>query len=378
VESDADFRDEHGSDGPVPVERLALGALSPVQRAFLDAAVACGHPQVSDHNRRGSVGVGPMPRNVRDGIRMSTALTHLATARGRPNLTLRCDTLVDRVRLSGGRPSGVVLAGGEMIPSDRVVLAAGAYASPAILMRSGIGPATQLRALGVDVVGDLPGVGANLIDHPLVAVDVPGPAGFSGPRFQVIMSMRSSLAAPDGPPDLHLFPAGPFDTSSSPSGGVVGLVTGLLSVRSRGSVRLRSPDPADPPRIDIAHLRDPEDLDRMIEATLEARRLSRTSPLADVVRGAELAPGSDIGDDDRAGLGHSIRSRVASYHHPVGTCAMGPAPESGAVVDARGRVHGVEGVWVADASVMPSIPAANTNLSTIVVAERIAGWLAQR
>jgi choline dehydrogenase len=377
VQSDADFGDEHGSAGPVPVVRIAPDDLSPVQRAFLDAAVAGGHPQVADHNG-GSVGVGAMPRNVRDGVRMSTALTYLAPARGRANLTVRSDTLVDRIRLSAGRPSGVVLAGGETIPTDRVVLAAGAYASPAILMRSGVGPADQLRALGVDVVSDLPGVGANLIDHALVAVDLPGPAGYSGPRFQVMLSMRSSHADPNGPPDLHLFPAGPWDTPNSPSGAVFGVVTGLMSVRSRGSVRLRSADPGDPPRIDIAHLRDPEDLDRMVEATLEARRISRTPPLDGLVRGPELAPGSEVEDDDRTGLERSIRSRIDSYHHPVGTCAMGPAPADGAVVDARGRVHGLDNLWVADASVMPTIPAANTNCSTIVVAERIAGWLAER
>ena len=154
-----------------------------------------------------------------------------------------------------------------------------------------------------------------------------------------------------------------------------GLVTGLLSVRSRGSVRLRSADPADPPRIDIAHLRHPEDITRMIEATRHARQLSRTPPLAGFVKGAELAPGPDISDDDTAGLARSIRERAGSYHHPVGTCAMGPSPGDGAVVDSRGAVHGISGLWVADASVMPAIPAANTNLPTIVVAERIAQWL---
>ena len=142
-----------------------------------------------------------------------------------------------------------------------------------------------------------------------------------------------------------------------------------------GSVRLRSADPADPPRIDIAHLRHPEDMMRMIEATLHARRLSRTPPLAGFVTGAELAPGPAISDDDTAGLARSIRKRAGSYHHPVGTCAMGPNPGDGAVVDARGAVHGIDGLRVADASVMPAIPAANTNLSTIVIAERIAQWL---
>ena len=118
------------------------------------------------------------------------------------------------------------------------------------------------------------------------------------------------------------------------------------------------------------------DMARMIEATLHARQLSRTPPLAGFVTGAELAPGPAISDDDTAALEASIRGRVGSYHHPVGTCAMGPDPAGGAVVGPRGGVHGISGLWVADASVMPAIPAANTNLSTIVVAERIASWLA--
>jgi choline dehydrogenase-like flavoprotein len=142
-------------------------------------------------------------------------------------------------------------------------------------------------------------------------------------------------------------------------------------------VRLRSADPADPPRINIAHLRHPEDMMRMIQATRHARRLSRTPPLAGFVTGAELAPGPSVGDDDTTGLARSIRERAGSYHHPVGTCAMGPNPDDGAVVDARGKVHGIHGLRVADASVMPAITAANTNLTTIVIAERIALWLAK-
>ena len=152
-------------------------------------------------------------------------------------------------------------------------------------------------------------------------------------------------------------------------------MTGLLTPRSRGSLRLRSTDPADPPRIDVGYLRHPDDMTRMIDATRAARRISRTPPLADLVTGPELHPGDSIGDDDKDGLARSIRARVGPYHHPVGTCAMGPDPADGAVVDARGAVHGVERLFVADASVMPTIPSANTNLPTIVVAERIAGRL---
>jgi len=378
VESDADFSDEwHTGHGPVPVHRPALAELAPLQRAFLEAAVAAGHALVEDLNRPGAVGIAPAPRNVRDGVRMSAALTHLAGARGRPGLSIRAGATVDRVETARGRADGVRLVGGELITGGRVVLAAGAYASPAILMRSGIGPAAHLREVGVEVLVDLPGVGGNLIDHPLVAVDLPADAGHPGSPFQVMLPMRSRFARPDDPPDLHLFPAGPFGSHGSPSGGVFGIVTGLMAVRSRGSVRLRSADPGDPPRIDIAHLRDPVDLERMVEATLEARRLSRTPPLADFVLGPELAPGDAVRDDDREGLARSIRSRVDTYHHPVGTCAMGPDPAGGGVLDARGAVHGVDDLWVADASVMPTIPSANTHLSTVVVAERIAGWLTE-
>lgn len=379
LEADTDFHDEwHGSDGPLPIRRHPPAELNPVQAAFIDSACAHGLPYVADHNRPGALGVGLMPRNAREGVRMSTSLTYLAGARGRSNLTIRGGAMVDRVEISNGAARGVHLADGEMVPADLVVLAAGAYASPAILQRSGIGPAGRLIPLGIEVAADLPGVGDNLIDHPLVAVDLPARLGTTGPRFQTMATARSQLAPPGGAPDLHLFAAGPFDTGrgTSPSGGVFGVVTGLVQPHSRGWVRLRSADPADSPRIEVAHLRHPDDMKRMIEATLLARAISRTAPLADLVEGAELAPGPSIGDEDVEGLAASIAARVQSYHHPVGTCRMGPDPDRGAVVDARGRVHGIEHLYVADASIMPTIPSANTNLPTIMIAERTASGIA--
>jgi choline dehydrogenase len=378
LEADADFDDEwHGSDGPLPIRRHPPAELNPIQAAFLDAAWSYGVPSVADHNRPGALGAGPLPRNARGGVRMSTALTYLAGARGRPNLTVRGDTVVDRVELRGGTAVGVRLTDGEVVAADLVVVAAGAYASPAILGRSGIGPAEELRPLGIDVVADLPGVGENLVDHPLVAIDLPARPGVAGARFQTMATMRSQSAPPGGAPDLHLFAAGPFDVpgESSPTGAVFGVVAGVVSPTSRGRVRLRSADPTDPPRIDVAHLRTPDDMRRMIEATLMARAISRTAPLAELVAGSELAPGPSIDDDDTDGLAASIAARVSTYHHPVGTCRMGPDPDAGAVVDTRGRVHGIERLHVIDASIMPSIPSANTNLPTIMVAERLAAWI---
>ena len=378
LETDADFMDKwHGINGPLPIRRHPPTELNSVQLAFIDAAKSVGLPYVEDHNRPDALGVGPTPRNARDGVRMSTALTYLATARGRPNLTIRGESVVDRILLRDGRATGVRLTNGEVVAADRVVLAAGTYASPAILQRSGIGPAPLLAGLGIEVAVDLPGVGENLVDHPLCAVDLPTNEIATGARFQAIATLRSQAAPPGGAHDLHLFAAGPFDVpiEFSPTGRVFGLVAGLVQPRSRGWLRLRSADPLDPPRIDVAHLRDADDMELMVEATLVARRISRTAPLAELIVGDELSPGPFVADDDTHGIARSIRSRVASYHHPVGTCRMGTDPDDGAVVDPRGRVYGVEQLHVVDASVMPTIPSANTNLPTIMVAERISSWM---
>src|SRR5262249_25946504 len=161
---------------------------------------------------------------------MSTALTYLAGAPGRPNLTVRGGVMADRIEVRGGTATGVRLAGGEVVTAGQVVLAAGAYARPALLPRSRIGPPRPPCPLGIAVVADLPGVGNTLADHPLVAVDLPTRPGTTGPRFQTMATVRSLLASADGPPDLHLFAAGPFDAGqgASPADAVFGLVTGLV------------------------------------------------------------------------------------------------------------------------------------------------------
>jgi choline dehydrogenase len=145
----------------------------------------------------------------------------------------------------------------------------------------------------------------------------------------------------------------------------------VMKPRSRGELRLRSADPLDPPRIRPAHLEHADDRARMIEALRLARRIARTAPISELVVGPELGPAPGIADDDATGLGAALLAMTESYHHPVGTCAMGTDPDAGAVVDSHGRVHGIDGLIVADASVMPEIPAANTNLPVIMAAERI-------
>ncbi|HEY6426100.1 MAG TPA: GMC oxidoreductase [Acidimicrobiales bacterium] len=378
LESDHDFHDQwHGSDGLIPVRRHPPDEMNRAQAAFLDGAVVSGHRYVEDHNRPGAVGAGPTPRNVIDGMRMSTAVTYLSLARSRANLTIQPDTVAGRVECSGNRATGISLLDGTLIEADRVVLAAGTYASPMILARSGIGPAAELQALDIAPVLDLPGVGANLVDHPLIAIDLPTRPSAGPSRFQTHITFHSAGADITGPADLLLFTAGPFDAGpdQTPSGAVFGIVAGLMAPRSRGWIRLVSSQPDDAPRIHLAHLTDTDDLERMLDAVTEERRLARSEPVAAIIDGSELSPGPAVACDNRDGLAAWVRSAVSTFHHPVGTCAMGPDPEVGAVTDLHGSVHGIDGLTIADASIMPTIPKATTNLPTIMVAEHLAHWL---
>ena len=373
LEHDYDFGGEaHGQNGPFPVRRAAPDEVAPIQRAFLDACANAGFPAVEDHNAPDAVGAGLPPMNLIDGVRQSTALTYLAGARHRPNLTLRSDVLVDRVELDGASAVGVRLAeSGELIEAGRVILAAGAYGSPAILMRTGIGPAVHLGTVGVDPVLDRPGVGANLIEHPLMpnafeARSLPR----SGDRvFQAMLTAPSSTA--DGLYDLHVLPLfNPPELQGDPP--VFVILTSVMTPESRGTVHLRSADPDDAPRIDLGLLTHDADMPRMLDAVRTARRLAATEPLRDLL-GDQIMPGADASTDDA--LAAAVRAGCEIYQHPVGTCRMGPSSDPGAVVDPRGAVYGVDGLSVVDASIMPSIPAANTNVPTIMIAERCAAWL---
>src|SRR3954452_4438630 len=378
LETDDDFGDQwHGATGLVPIRRHSRGDLNPVQAAFVDGAIASGHRYVEDHNRPGAVGAGPTPRNVRDGMRMSAAVTYLAQARARAHLTIRPDTVVARVECSGTLATGVRLLDGTVVEADRVVLSAGAYGSPMLLARSGIGRAADLLALGIAPVVDLTGVGSNLADHPLVSIDLPTQQSSGSSPFQVHLTLHSARADPAGPPDLLMFVAGPFGLASDhdASDAVFGIVSGLMTPRSRGWVRLASGEPTDPPRIHLAHLTEPEDLERMVDAVIEARRLSHSEPVAAITTATELTPGPACPASDRVAIAAWLRTAVSTFHHPVGTCAMGPDPAQGAVCDSRAAVHGIDALTVADASIMPTIPTANTNLPTMMLAEHIATWL---
>lgn len=367
LESDAEFGDQpwHGDAGPIPVTRYPEIELTDVCAAGLEALAAAGFPSVDDHNRPGAVGAGRMPMSSRQGARVSTADAYLPAQGTRRNLVIKPDAHVAAVVFDETRATGVRLMDGSVVEAGWVVLSAGTYGSPLILMRSGIGPAEHLRSLAIPVLLDLPGVGENLIDHPGIDLD----CGFRGqaraaPILHVIATFRSSTAGGDAP-DLLLWLSDP----RGPMGGaaVFEIDTMLLKPRSRGSVRLRSADPAAPPRVELPNLRDSTDVERLGEGYARALEVAAHPAIR---RHCVEPPPSGLPDADE--LRAAVRANFGSFPHVVGTCAMGPRPEDGAVVDASGSVHGAERLSVVDASIVPVAHSAFTHVPTIMLAEKLS------
>jgi choline dehydrogenase len=242
-------------------------------------------------------------------------------------------------------------------------------------MRSGIGPEDHLKTLGIEVLVDLAGVGKNLVDHPLFQISFeakPPDQTEEAPLFQTLLTLKSSEAPCHH--DLQVLPMSifPSDIGNNSNSADFNMLVSLLKPCSRGCLRLRSSNPKAPPVIDLGYFTHPKDIPRMIEVVRAARRIVKTPPLSRLLR-HEMFPGSRVSSD--SGLESAIRAAVGTYHHPVGTCRMGSAGDNEAVVDSQGRVQGVDGLSVIDASIMPTIPAANTNLPTIMVAECCSEWL---
>jgi choline dehydrogenase len=324
---------------------------------------------VDDHNAPAAQGVGPTPFNQLGGVKQSTALTFLARARPRPNLTVRGDAPVDRILLEHGRAVGVVLSEtGETVHGDLVVLAAGAYGSPLLLLRSGIGPADDLREAGLEPVIDAPGVGTGLQDHPLLRLPFTAAAPEATPPLQILLTCSTDVV--DADPDLQIFPAGPTATDGE---SVCHLVVAVIEPHSRGTVRLVADGNAARPAIDPRLLADSQDLVAMVTGIRLADAIADTEPLASL-----LAPRRPTREAADRGLAAMALAETGSYQHPVGTCRMGPEDEPSAVTDTSGAVRGVDRLHVADASTMPRIPKANTHLPTLMLAERFAAELAGR
>jgi choline dehydrogenase len=377
--------DLHGTGGPIHIHRWKRDELVPVQRGFFDFCRRIGFEEVRDHNSPDATGVGPIPVNQRNGVRISTAIGYLLPARHRLNLSIRANCHVHRVLFEGGRAVGVELDCDGVVQrvyGRRITLSAGAIASPAILLRSGIGPADDLRALDIEPTADLPGVGANLLDHPNAgAVIVPrgGEVDRSVPFIQIMTRYTATGSDEFNDMQFHILTHSDLSLRLPQLAEQIGakivmnLTASLQRPRSRGRLMLASADPHEAPRIDLDYFADPEDMRRMMEGVRLCWQAAQSPELGPFIE--RIVPLDEETVRSEEALDAYIRATSRTTFHPAGTARMGPAEQEGAVVDPRCRVHGVENLRVVDASIMPNIVRCNTNLTAIMIGERVADWM---
>jgi choline dehydrogenase len=398
-EHDLDIQDEcHGTDGPMPVRRKQAGLDLPFQQAFYDACLGAGFDFVPDKNGRHPVGVGVIPSNNVDGVRMSAAMMYVNPVRHQLNLTIRGDVFVRKVLIENGAAVGVEAeSGGEIfrVEAGRVVLSAGAVRSPQLLMLSGIGPADQLREFGIAPLFDLPGVGQNLWNHLSVQVKykvrdgvslLGDPARADAIRWldaaRFYLHFPSKQQAPRSDMSMWTTPVadGRKDrvdrlSGDVPAGQAAGVCCGLGLPEGSGYVRLTSADPAVQPEFNYCYLRHPDDRRRLRESVRMAAALLESAAYKDIYE-YRIQPGDEVLANDDA-LDHWMRQTASGSRHLSGTCKMGPDDDPMTVIDQYGRVTGVPGLWVADASVMPRIPGSGgAHATVIMIGERMADWIA--
>ena len=382
LERDLDIQDDyHGTDGPIPVRRQKRQTWHPFQEAFYTACVDAGFPEHPDVNNPDHTGISPRAENNLEGIRMSTALTYINPNRHRLNLTIKPNVLARRILFDGRRATGVeVESGGERftVEGGEIILSAGAVASPQLLMLSGVGPADHLRSLGIPVVQAVPGVGQNLRDHPNLSMLWRVKEGFPtdphAPRLQT--SLRYTAEGSSSRNDMKINPVS--FSSAVPHGGDpmqsegVRMSPGLYLAVGAGELTLTSTDLRVQPHMDYRFLEDPWDRQRLREGIRMSVRLLEHGAFRDMLAGRVTLTDEELASDEA--LDAWMLGWVKTSYHISGTCKMGPASDPMAVVDQYCRVHGLKGLRVADASIMPDVTRANTNATTIMIGERVADF----
>jgi len=395
-ERDLDMQDNycHGTDGPMPVRRRQTGPWPPIQRAFHTACLQAGFGTTNDKNGLHPAGLGVSPSNNIDGVRMSTALTHLNPVRHHLNLTVRGGVFARKILIKDGKAVGVEAeSGGKVfrVEADKVVLSSGAIRSPHLLMLSGIGPEDQLQQFGIPAVHHLPGVGSNLMNHLSAQTTFKVKDGISldAHRDAAHFSLHFTAPGSSSVNDMVLRTSPVVDERAEYVPGVrtkylTGDVAPERAARisctlglpeGSGYVRLASADPNVQPTFDYCYLQHPEDTRRVRESLRLAVKLLRSDPYKDVAD-FRIQPGDDILANDDA-LDLWIRQTIGTARHVSGTCKMGPDSDPMAVVDQYCRVKGIRGLWVADASVMPRIPrSGGAHATVIMIGERVVDWIA--
>lgn len=376
LEHDLDFRDEfHGDSGPLPIRRHPPDEWVAWQAAFVEACLELGYPRCDDSNRPGSHGVGPHAMNKLNQRRISAGEAFLnAEVRARENFQLRPLTLVRRVLVKNRKVEGLEVESAgrvEVIRSARVVLCGGALNTPSILLRSGIGPRAEVERLGCELIADLPAIGRQMLDHPGAAIFLRprwfGPTSRHDPLIQTVLRYSSGHGHTS---DMLLQPGSKmvFPSLDLP---LVSLMCAIGKPHGRGELHWPSADPRALPTIRSHILEDPRDRAIAADAMMLAHRLSQTRPLRELA--SPLWPRART-LRDRARTEAWIPRACDSGYHPCGTAPMGRSPEV-AATDGRGKVFGIEGLYIGDASLMPTIPSSNIHLPTLMIGERIGAWL---
>jgi len=395
IETDVDYHDDyHGTDGPIFVHHARSEEWHLTQRAFYNACRAAGFPDCPDHNSPDASGAGPTLSNNHNSVRFSTALGYLGQCRHRLNLTIRPNCMVHRILFDANRAVGIVVnSGAEMftVEGEHIVLSAGAVGSPQLLMLSGVGPAGHLSRLGIPVVQDMPGVGQNLRDHPKVYVtwDIKEgyPADVRPARGGVLLRFTTPGSGWRNDMSINM---GAFVTERIPWSDARGIAQGgegsahrriemmialLLPVGS-GELRLVSADPQAQPFLDYNYLTDPFDRQRLREGVRLALKLAEQDDLREIIGPCLEPTDTDLASD--AALDEWLLRQVTTYSHISGTCKMAPGSDAMAVVDQYGKVHGLEGLRVVDASIMPNLVRAPINPTVLMMGERMADLIRQR
>ncbi|MDA1127967.1 MAG: mycofactocin system GMC family oxidoreductase MftG [Chloroflexi bacterium] len=386
AETDMDIRDDfHGAEGPLPIVRRANEEWPEIQKSFYDACLEMGYKYNEDMNGPNPSGIGAIPMNNRDGVRMSTNLTHLThltPMRHRLNLTIRGNVFVRRVLLEDSKVAGVEVESGDelfRIESNSVVLSAGALKSPHILMLSGIGPKDQLDEFGIPVVKDLPGVGYQLWNHPQSSVTFKVKEGIelASNAGALRFGLRVTSEPPSQSNDVMLQTLGIFNvvTGEMLPTGTARISCALELPDGPGWLRLASEDPTVQPTFNYRYFHNDNDIRRMRDAVRLAASILESDAYRDTVEG-RTTPTDDVLADD-ASLDQWLRETVGTSRHVSGTCKIGPDSDPMAVVDQHCRVRGVTGLWVADSSIIPQVTRANTNATAIMIGERVAEWVAE-
>ena len=372
--------DFHGKGGPIPVVRWNDDELRPLQIAFRDEILAKGFPAHGDFNAPGATGMSPLAQNREGRTRISTTIGYLHPIRGRLNLTIRPHCLVHRVLIEDGRAIGLEFeSDGEVqrVYGEEVILSAGAVQSPPILLRSGIGAKEDVGALGLELTQELPGVGHHLIEHPMAGILCTPKEGVIDLDKPLIQAMLRYTADGGEENDMQMYMLNHVPLYDLPemmeNFGVevaFGVFPGLQRPESRGRIHVESTDPSQAPRIELNFFDTEADKRRMREGMRIAWDVVNSPAVLEHAENILLLDQATVDDDDA--LDKYVWDTAIQIFHAVGTAKMGPADDPEAVVDQFGRVHGIEGLRVVDASIMPNISRANTNLTCIMIGEHIA------